>query len=67
MDLTGPQRRALERYARAGLTTQALCRVDTFTVLVRKGLVRRSHGLGPIEAEITDAGWKALDFRQAED
>lgn len=54
------QLRALAAYEREGLTTRALCRTDTFTALVRKGWLRRSRGLGPIEAEITPAGRAVL-------
>lgn len=59
--LSKAQFKALERYDGAGLTAQALCRIDTFSALVRKGLLRRSYGLGPVEAEITRAGRAALE------
>lgn len=61
MKLTKAQERALSAYARqAGPTSLAIGRVDTFTALVRKGFLRRSYGLGVIEAEITEAGRAAL-------
>lgn len=61
--LSGAQIQALENYFRTGLTAQSLCRSHTFNSLVRRGFLRCSHGLGPIEAELTDAGYKALGFR----
>lgn len=60
MKLSEPQRAALAKYENAGVTVQALCRIDVWSALVRKGLLRRSYGLGVIETEITEAGRRAL-------
>jgi hypothetical protein len=62
--LTGPQLRALAKYEHIGLTTQAMCGVDTFSALVRLGLLRRSYGTGVIEAEITHAGLATLQQQE---
>lgn len=62
--LTAPQCAMLRNYDGIGVTTQVFGRIDTFSSLVRKGFLRRSYGLGPIEAEITDAGRTALSQHQ---
>ena len=59
--LSEPQRAALEKYSGMGCTTAALCRIDVWSALVRKGFLRRSYGPGIIESEITPAGRQALD------
>lgn len=58
--LTAAQRTALLRYLDAGVTSQSLCKLSTFTFLCRRGFLERSHGPGIIEAEITVAGRMAL-------
>jgi hypothetical protein len=58
--LTKAQRAALTRYLDAGVTSQSLCKLSTFTFLCRRGFLERSHGPGIIEAEITVAGRMAL-------
>jgi hypothetical protein len=63
--LSEAQRRTLEFYARHGRTTQAHGTITTWRCLVRRGLLARSHGLGVIETEITDAGLAALSPLEA--
>jgi len=58
--LTAPQRTMLAKYVGMGLTAMAFGRIDVWSALVRKGYLRRSHGLGVIESEITDTGRQAI-------
>lgn len=58
--LTDPQHRMLTAYEDSGVTSRAFGRIDVWSALVRKGLLRRSYGSGPIETEITPAGRAVL-------
>lgn len=61
--LTGPQLAMLRQYEDAGVTSRTFGRIDTWSALVRKGLLRRSYGPGAIESEITEAGRSAISSR----
>lgn len=58
--LTPAQDRMLRWYRANGPTFQTFGHLNTWHALVRKGLLHRSGGLGPIVTEITDAGRAAL-------
>ena len=59
--LSDVQRSVLRRYAEhAGPTIASYGSLTTWKVLVRRGLLARSSGLGVIETEITPAGLLAL-------
>ena len=61
-ELTKPQLAMLRYYDDHGPTQQTYAHgtMNTWRSLLRKGLLSRSNGLGPITTEVTEAGHRAL-------